>query len=73
MPVSGVRTSWAKAASAASTVPGSFGLVGFAAFRDVFAAGLTARFFVGRFFGDRTLRAGRDLAAMILRPRIEPA
>src|SRR5262249_14331447 len=78
MPVSGVRTSWAKAASAASTIPGSFDLArdlaGFAALPRLcasFVAGLATRLFVGRLLDDRLLRVGRDRAAMILRPRME--
>ena len=48
MPVSGVRTSWANAASAASTMPET-------AAADLrlpraFAAALDTRFFAGRFF-----------------------
>ena len=79
IPVSGVRTSCAKAASATSTMPGASEVRGFAAlprFRDLtadLAARLTARFFAGRFFGGWPLRVGRDFTAMILRPRMEPA
>jgi hypothetical protein len=76
MPVSGVRTSWAKAASAASTIPGSFDLAGFTPLPRLsagFFADLAARFFAGRLFAGRPLRVGRDFAAMILRPRMEPA
>jgi hypothetical protein len=45
----------------------------FRGFAADLTADLTARFFAGRFFGDRPLRVDRDLAAMILRPRMEPA
>src|SRR4051812_45523083 len=72
IPVSGVRTSWAKAASAASTMPGDFArpaALALPRLRAVFAADLPAdfltRLFVGRFFGGLALRVGRDLAAMI--------
>jgi hypothetical protein len=68
-----VRTSWAKAASAASTIPDPAGFKPLPRLRAGFLADLAARFLAGRFFGGRPLRVGRDLAAMILRPRIEPA
>ena len=64
IPVSGVRTSCANAASAASTMPGS----AFAAMRlrRAFAGGFGARFFDGCFFlASRPLRRERGFAAMV--------
>ena len=56
MPVSGVRTSWANAASAASTMPGP--AVTAARLRAAPAARAGARFFDVRFFGVRVSAAG---------------
>src|ERR1044071_1834105 len=83
MPVSGVRTSCAKAASAASTMPDALArrvavfafalLLALPRLRGAFAgvflvAGLLARLRDCRFLGGSALRFGRDLAAMILIP-----
>ena len=71
MPVSGVRTSWANAASAVSTMPGSAAFAtGFAVtlgarLRVLPAASFGARFFAGRFLGGPDLRFERDAGAMI--------
>src|SRR6476661_6435667 len=62
IPVSGVRTSCANAASAASTTPGAAGTA--ARLRGLFAATREARFFGGRLFG-RVVRRERDFGAMI--------
>ena len=58
IPVSGVRTSCAKAASAASTTPG-------AAVATRLRRVSGSRFFGSRFFGSRFLRCKRALTAMI--------
>src|SRR6201999_578530 len=63
IPVSGVRTSWAKAASAASTMPGAAAARARLRFPPAVAAGV--RFFVVRFSGDRLVRLARDTDAMI--------
>jgi len=63
IPVSGVRTSWANAASAASTMPGSAAMA--VRLRALPAATAEARFFGGRRFGNRLLRCERDFGAMI--------
>ena len=60
MPVSGVRTSWANAASAVSTMPGMA-----AAAVRLRALRAATRFFGGRRFGDRVVRLERDFGAMI--------
>ena len=68
IPVSGVRTSCANAASAASTTPGPAVFIArvlatrLPALR---AARPEARFFGGRRFADRVVRGERDFAAMI--------
>src|SRR3954462_2378551 len=67
MPVSGVRTSWAKAASAASTMPG---LDTAARLRRSLAGGFLASRFLARVFADRFLvspveRRTRGFAAMV--------
>ncbi len=59
IPVNGVRTSCANAASAASTIPGAAVT---ARLRDLPAA---TRFFGGRLFAGRVLRFERDFGAMI--------
>ena len=63
IPVSGVRTSCAKAASAVSTIPGPAVLT--ARLRALRAARPEARFFGGRLFGDRVVRCARVFGAMI--------
>ena len=63
IPVSGVRTSCANAASAVSTMPGPAVLA--ARLRALRAARPEARFFGGRLFGDRVVRCERDFGAMI--------
>ena len=63
IPVSGVRTSCAKAASAASTMPGAAAPA--ARLRALPAATPGARFFGGRLFGGRVVRCERDFGAMI--------
>ena len=63
IPVSGVRTSWANAASAASTMPGP--AVTAARLRALPAARAGTRCFDIRFFGIRVGRFARDLTAMI--------
>ena len=68
IPVSGVRTSWANAASAASTIPGPAvftARVLATRLRTLRAARPEARFFGGRFFTGRVVRCERDVAAMI--------
>ena len=66
MPVSGVRTSCAKAASAVSTMPGA----GAADLRlpRAFAAPPDTCFFAGRFFSGRVTRRERFFAVMIPDP-----
>ena len=71
MPVSGVRTSCAKAASALSTMPET-------AMADVrvarfFAAALDTRFFARRFFTVLVVPGERRFAAMIPLPLPLPA
>jgi hypothetical protein len=68
IPVSGVRTSWANAASAASTMPGPTVFIArvlATRLRALPEARPEARFFDGRFFTDRVVRRERDVAAMI--------
>jgi len=65
MPVSGVRTSWANAASAASTMPGLGSVLARARGPRVFAATFETRFFDGRLLAGREVRRTRDFAAMI--------
>src|SRR5882757_8100349 len=72
MPVSGVRTSWANAASAASTMPGPDtaarlrrGLVG-----SFLAGSFLARFFTGRFLGNAFERCTRGFVAMVPCPTV---
>jgi len=60
IPVSGVRTSWANTASAASTTPDEA--------LDLRVLPAAERFFAGRFLGARFERTERDLAAMIFGP-----
>jgi hypothetical protein len=62
IPVSGVRTSCANAASAASTIPGA--AVAAARLRDLPAATREARFFA-RLFGGGVVRCERGFGAMI--------
>ena len=72
IPVSGVRTSCAKAASAASTMPDEAVLLTRLR-RALGAMARGARFFGGRFFGGRVVRRERDFSAMIPHPgRIPP-
>ena len=71
MPVSGVRTSCANAASAVSTIPET-------ATADLrvprtFAAALDTRFFAGRFLTGRVMRRARRFAAMVPLPLPQPA
>ena len=63
IPVSGVRTSCANAASAASTIPGAAGTA--ARLRALSAVTREARFFGARLFGGRVVRCERDFGAMI--------
>src|SRR5713101_2961030 len=63
IPVSGVRTSCANAASAASTIPGAAGTA--ARLRALSAVAREARFFGARLFGGRVVRCERDFGAMI--------
>ena len=63
IPVSGVRTSCANAASAASTIPGTAGTA--ARLRALAAVTREARFFGARLFGSRVVRCERDFGAMI--------
>ena len=63
IPVSGVRTSCANAASAASTIPGAAGTA--VRLRGLSAVTREARFFGARLFGGRVVRFERDFGAMI--------
>ena len=63
IPVSGVRTSCANAASAASTMPGAAGSA--ARLGTLAAVTAGARFCSGRLFGGRPVRGERDFDAMI--------
>ena len=72
MPVSGVRTSWANAASAASTMPGPDtaarlrrGLTGGFLAGGFLAGSFLARFFAGRFLVSPVERRTRGFAAMV--------
>ena len=71
MPVSGVRTSCAKAASAASTMPEP--VTADLRAPRTFAAALDARFFARRFFTGCVLRRERRFAAMVPLPLPQPA
>ena len=66
MPVSGVRTSCAKAANAVSTMPGT--AAADLRLPRVFTAALDTRFFARRFFAGRVTRRERIFAAMIPLP-----
>ncbi len=65
MPVNGVRTSCAKAASAASTMPGAAVAAARFATLALAAVALEARFFGDRRFGGGAVRLVRGLDAMI--------